>query len=109
MVCNNNTTTQTVLLPAAAERMIWHRYQNPENREIWFACVTLPELWCYEHEVRPQKHKDGISFFRFQGEWQKVEDAPRCEMTAASSTAAIQPNTTDGSGPPACTQGETLT
>ena len=89
--------------------MIWHRYQNPENREMWFACVTLPGLWCYESEVRPQVHEDGTSCFLFHGKLQKVEDAQPCEMMAARSTAAIQPNTTDGSGAPACTRGETLT
>ena len=98
-----------VMKPTKSRETIWHRYQNPENREMWFACVTLPGLWCYESEVRPQVHEDGTSRFLFHGKLQKVEDAQPCEMMAARSTAAIQPNTTDGSGAPACTRGETLT
>ena len=98
-----------VMKPTKSRETIWHRYQNPENRKIWFACITVPALWCYESEVRPQVHEDGTSCFLFHGKLQKVEDAQPCEMMAARSTAAIQPNTTDGSGAPACTRGETLT
>ena len=92
--------------PAAPERMIWHRYHDPESKEIWFSCVTQPELWCYESEVLPN-YKDGTGWFRFQGQWQEVVDPPPSEITPASSTAAIQPNPTEGSGRAACTRGGT--
>ena len=52
-----------VMKPTKSRETIWHRYQNPENRKIWFACITVPALWCYESEVRPQVHKDDVSFF----------------------------------------------
>ena len=85
--------------PTAPEGTIWHRYQDPESKETWFSCVTLPELWCYESEIRHVAlDKDGIGHFRFAGRWQKVEKAPPLEPTPASSTAVIHPNTTDGNG-----------
>ena len=76
-----------VMKPTKSRETIWHRYQNPENREMWFACVTLPGLWCYESEVRPQVHEDGTSCFLFHGKLQKVEDAQPCEMMAAPAPA----------------------
>ena len=95
--------------PAAPEGigMIWHRYQDPETKEIWFSCVTRPDLWCYESEVVLSSAKDGSAWFRFQGEWQQVVNPPRTEPAAATSTAAIQPNPTEGSGRAACTRGGT--
>ena len=94
--------------PVASSGMLWHRYHDPANKEIWFSCVTQPDLWCYENEVANSSSKDGTSWFRFQGVWQEVVDPPPPEPTAATSTAAIQPNPTEGNGTPVCTRGGTL-
>ena len=78
--------------PAASEGMVWHRYQNPENKETWFSCTPDPDLWCYANEVGYENGKDGIGWFRFKGEWQQVVNPPLSEPTAAMPTAATQPN-----------------
>ena len=73
--------------PAGSPGMIWHRYQDPVNLEIWLSCTTNTHLWCYENEIG-MSCKDGIGWFRFQGEWQQAVDPPRPEPTASIPTAA---------------------
>ena len=93
--------------PAASEKMRWHRYQDPRTKQNWISCVSRPDLWCYESEVVLTSAKYDSAGFLFPGEWQQVVNPPRTEPAAATSTAAIQPNPTEGSGRAACTRGGT--
>jgi hypothetical protein len=93
--------------PAASKEMRWHRYQDPESKQNWISCVSQPDQWCYESEVVLTSVKCDSAWFLFQGKWQQVANAPRAEATEATSTAALQPNPTEGSGRAACTRGGT--
>ena len=93
--------------PAASKEMRWHRYQDPESKQNWISCVSQPDQWCYESEVVLTSVKCDSAWFLFQGKWQQVVNAPRAEATEATSTAALQPNPTEGSGRAACTRGGT--
>ena len=91
--------------PAASEKRLWHRYQDPESKQNWISCVSWPDLWCYESEVVLTSAKADEAWFLFQGKWQQAVNPPRAEATAATSTAVIQPNPTEGNGTAACTRG----
>lgn len=72
---------------SAEEKKIWHRYRDPDTKNIWFYCATQSTLWFYESEIAYKSYKDGRVWFYFQGMWQEIAKAPLPQPTAEGSTS----------------------